>query len=82
MTHIYASVAERCLCLACDGTPECSVFSILCAGQVMCGSSHFAAHIHSIPDEETAASRDEAREGGGVGGGYIRRTFCDAMEQL
>lgn len=48
----------------------------------MCGSSRFAAHIHSIPDEETATSRDEAREGGGLGGGDIWRTLCDAMEQL
>lgn len=45
----------------------------------MCGSSHSAAHIHSIPDEETAASRDEAREGGGLGGEVIRRTLCDTM---
>lgn len=54
--------------------------SILCAGQVVCGSSHSAAHIHSIPDEETAASWDQAREGGGLGGGDIRRTLCDTME--
>lgn len=80
--HIYASMMERCLCLACDGTPECSDLSVLCAGQVMCRSSHFAAHIHSVPDEETATSREEAREGGGVGEGDIWRTLSDAMEQL
>lgn len=82
MVRICASMVERCLCLACDGTPECSGFSILCAGQVVCGSSHFAAHIHSIPDEATATSRDEAREAGGLGGGDIWRTLSDAMEQL
>lgn len=39
-----------------------------------------AAHIHSTPDEEAGKTRDEAAEGGGVGGGGVRRAGCDALE--
>lgn len=48
----------------------------------MHGSSHSAAHIHSISDGETATSGDEARGDGGLGGGDIWCAVCDAMEQL
>lgn len=60
--------------------PLTALVLILCAGQVVHGASHFAAHLHSIPDEETGGSR--AREGGGLGRGNICSALCDAMEQL
>lgn len=41
---------------------------------------HSAAHIHSTPDEETGETREEAGEGGGVGGGHIHRAVRDAVE--
>lgn len=53
---------------------------ILCAGQVVHGAAHFAAHIRSAPDEEPGKSR--ASEGGGLAGDHICSTVCDAMEQL
>lgn len=42
--------------------------------------TYFAAHIHSTPDEETGETREEAGEGGGMGGGDIHCAVCDAME--
>lgn len=50
-------------------------------GPVMHRGPDSAAHIHSTPDEEAGKTRDEAGEGGGVGGGGVRRAGCDAVER-
>lgn len=41
---------------------------------------HSAAHVHPTPDEATGKTGEEVRQGGGVGGGDIRRAVRDAVE--
>lgn len=60
--------------------PLTALVLILCAGPVVHGAPHFAAHLHSVPDEEAGGSR--AREGGGLGPGHLCGALCDAVEQL
>lgn len=50
------------------------------AGPVIHRGPYSAAHIHPAPDEETGKAREEAREGGGVGGGDICSVGRDATE--